>query len=220
MLIDSLTVDKMVVAFNKYFSASKFKENQEYVIYLLDAFINCSMYDFGITHMLKSDLLFTFNNILLNENNIFGSMLSEGIFLQIKELILDVIKNITLIKDGKLEAIKENLIYTISVFLSSEIEKERLFSTSFYMSVANTLEAKLQICNYTIENKYIILEVIMNILIQKLCKLLVDANNDIKENSKLALQIIAELPDGFLKITDILHEKLDILNEVHIKIKN
>ena len=220
MLIDSLTVDKMVVAFNKYFSASKFKENQEYVIYLLDAFINCSMYDFGITHMLKSDLLFTFNNILLNENNIFGSMLSEGIFLQIKELILDVIKNITLIKDGKLEAIKENLIYTISVFLSSEIEKERLFSTSFYMSVANTLEAKLQICNYTIENKYIILEVIMNILIQKLCKLLVDANNDIKENSKLALQIIAELPDGFLKITDILHEKLDILNEVYIKFKN
>jgi hypothetical protein len=163
MLIDSLTVDKMVVAFNKYFSPSKFKENQDYVIYLLDAFINCSMYDFGITHMLKSDLLFTFNYILLNENNIFGSMLSEGIFLQIKELILDVIKNITLIKDGKLEAIKENLIYTISVFLSSEIEKERLFGTSFYMSVSNTLEAKLQICNYTIENKYIILEVIINL---------------------------------------------------------
>lgn len=30
----------------------------------------------------------------------------------------------------------------------------------------------------------------------------------------MALQIIAELPDGFLKITDILHEKLDTLNEV------
>ena len=103
---------------------------------------------------------------MLNENNIFGSKLSEGIFLQIKELILDVIKNITLIKDGKLEAIKENLIYTISVFLSSELEKERLFSTSFYMSVSNTLEAKLQICSYTIENKFIILEVLINILIR------------------------------------------------------
>ena len=159
MMIDSLTVDKMVQSFNKYFTPNKLKENQEYVIYLLDAFINSSMYDFGITHMLKSDLLFTFNFILLNENNAFGNKVSEGIFLQIRELILDVTKNITLIKDGKIEAIKESLIFTISVFLSSEIEKERLFSTSFYMSVSNSLDAKLQICGFIVDGKYIILEV-------------------------------------------------------------
>ena len=163
-MIDSLTVDKMVEAFNKYFSPTKFQENQEYVVYLLEAFINCSMYDFGISHMLKSDLLFTMNYILLNENNVFGKKVTEGLFLQIRELILDVIKNTTLIKDGKAEALKENLIYTISVFLSSDIEKEKLFSTSFYMSVSNSFEAKTQICNYIIEGKYIILEVSIFIL--------------------------------------------------------
>lgn len=162
MLIESLTVDKMVQAFNKYFAPTKFKENQEYVIFMLEAFINCSMYDFGITHMLKSDLLFTLNYILLNEYNVFGSKVSEGFFLQIRELILDVIKNLTLIKDGKTEAIKEHLIFTISVFLSSDIEKERLFSTSFYMSVSNSLDAKLQICGHTADGKFIILEVFHN----------------------------------------------------------
>jgi hypothetical protein len=160
MLIDSLTVDKMVQAFNKFFAPTKFLENQEYVVYLLDAFINCSMYDFGITHMLKSDLLFTFNYILNNENNVFGNKVSEGLFIQIRELILDVIKNVTLIKEGKIEAIKENLIFAISSFLSSELEKERLFSTTFYMSVSNSLDAKLQICNYQQEGRFSILDVI------------------------------------------------------------
>ena len=36
----------------------------------------------------------------------------------------------------------------------------------------------------------------------------------IKENSILCLRNLAEFPEGFLKIIDILHEKLEIMNEV------
>jgi hypothetical protein len=41
-----------------------------------------------------------------------------------------------------------------------------------------------------------------------------DKNPDIKNNSILCLRILSELPDGFLKIVDIINEHLTLLDEV------
>jgi hypothetical protein len=44
--------------------------------------------------------------------------------------------------------------------------------------------------------------------------LLEDPNEDIKNNSTLALRILSDLPDAFLKIVDIIHDKLVLLDTV------
>lgn len=49
-----------------------------------------------------------------------------------------------------------------------------------------------------------------------MCKLLEDENSDIKENIILALRILSDLPSGFLKIVEIIYDKLNLLDEVKI----
>jgi hypothetical protein len=211
MLYESNTILRIVEAINLYATQSKIEENKNYVIYLLDSMINLSMYDFGIGHMINKGLLKTFNHILENVEKDYSNTLSKGTYEQIRELVLNTLKNITLIKDGKHESIKENLLYTLANFLNSELENERLFSSGFMMSISNVLEGKKRICSYTGTNpvkfKFEILE--------KLCLLLKDKNPDIKHNSILALRILSDLPEGFLKIVDILHEEITLLDEVY-----
>ena len=81
---------------------------------------------------------------------------------------MNTLKNITLTKEGKKEAIDEGLIYTVSEFLCSSIDNERLFSSSFMMSIAISLEAKKQVCNYCLNGKFEILEV-EHINIETMC---------------------------------------------------
>jgi hypothetical protein len=209
MLYTSNSIYKIVDAFNFYSSYTKIKENYTYLLYILEAFINLSLYDFGIIHMLDKGLLLSFNEILIDKDKIFSSQLTKGIYGQIRELILSTLKNIVLIKEGKSEAIKQHLIITISNYLTSSIELERLYSVSFMMGITNLLEAKNQICNFVHNNKFEILE--------KICSLLEDGNPDIKTNSILSLRILSQLPIGFLKIVDILYDKLTILDEVFEK---
>lgn len=45
--------------------------------------------------------------------------------------------------------------------------------------------------------------------------MLEDPNEDIKNNSTLALRILSDLPDAFLKIVDIIHDKLTLLDKVN-----
>ena len=122
------------------------------------------MYDFAIQHTLHHGFLKSFNLIFRNRNQNYSKNLSPGIYEQILEMSLCVLKNITLIKEGKKEALEEGLIYTISWFLDSKIEKERLYSSSFMMSVGNILEAKKQISQYCFNNRYEILEVNFNFI--------------------------------------------------------
>jgi hypothetical protein len=159
MLYNSLTITKMVDAFNLYATPTRINENHKFILFLLEALVNCTMYDYSIQHTLNHGFLKSFNLILRNRNQNYSSILSPGIYEQILELILSVLKNITLTKEGKKEALDEGLIYTISWFLDSVKEKERLFSSSFMMSVANILEAKKQISQYTFSLRYEILEV-------------------------------------------------------------
>ena len=248
MMNESNTISQMVLAFNKYSVADLIEENAIYLLYLLEAIINCSRYDYNIRQTLGRGLLNSFNRILEDYNLDFSSKLSRGLYRQMRELILSACKNITLTFDGKREAYKENLIITCSKFLNSDLEKERLYTSSMFMSVTNILGAKNQICDFTDAEKYkekmekrkeifnsefpeeaekkIIAEQkeikdfaysdnsIHYEILEKICALLEDKNYDIRENSKLCLQNLSNLPEGFIKIIDILHNKLELLNEV------
>lgn len=210
MMNKSNTIYKIVDAFNFYSTPTKIEENIYYLLYLLEAMINLSMYDYNINHMLKKGLLKSFNDILYDENESYSSMLSKGLYQQLRELILSTCKNVTLIVDGKTEAFKENLILTGAKFLNSELENERLYTSSMFMSISNILDSKKQICKFEVT----VGNVVHYEILEKICALLEDKNYDIKQNSILCLRNLAEFPEGFLKIIDILHEKLEIMNEV------
>lgn len=202
----SKTIYKLVDAINFFSDWNKINENYVYLMYLLESFVNLSLYDFGTLHMLDKGLLRSFNEILTNKEKIFSEQLTKGIYEQMREIILSILKNITLIKEGKIEAFRENLIPTISFFLTSHLEFERLFSSSFIMGISNLLDAKIQICNYINNSKFEILD--------KICDLLKDPNKNIKNNTIISLRIISQLPAGFLKIVEILYDSLNLLDEI------
>ena len=154
MMNESNTISQIVLAFNKYSMVQLIEENVIYLLYLLEAIINCSRYDYNIRQTLGRGLLNSFNRILEDFNNDYSSKLSRGLYRQMRELILSACKNITLTFDGKREAYQENLIITCSKFLNSDLEKERLYTSSMFMSVTNILGAKNQICDFTDAEKY------------------------------------------------------------------
>ena len=154
MMNESNTISQMVQAFNRYSATELIEQNSIYILYLLEGIINCSRYDYNIRQTLGRGLLHSFNRILEDYNEDFSSKLSKGLYRQMRELILSACKNITLTFDGKKEAYRENLIITGSKFLNSPLEKERLYTSSMFMSVTNILGAKNQICDFTNAEKY------------------------------------------------------------------
>lgn len=162
MIVSSQTLVKMVEAVKYFGHASQIKENHNLTLYYLESFINISMYDFGITYMLGKDLVNVFNSILSEEE--YSHYLTKGVYEQLQELTLCIVKNLTLVKEGKVEAISENMICTMVKYLDSDKEKERLFSSAFMTSIANCLEAKKQISNYKQGSHYTILEVTIDSL--------------------------------------------------------
>ena len=214
---NSQTIFKIIDAFNKYSSLEYFYLNHQYLIYLLASMVNISMYEKGIKNSLDKGLLKTFNIILDNENNKYSSLITKGAFIQIKEFILNILKNICLLKEGKVEALNERMIATVSKFLYSELDSERLFSSAFMMCISNNIEAKKVISTFQTNGKFEILENLCELL--KINKFLNtnskdDIPYDTKENTIIALKNISELPEAFIKIVDILHDDLNLLNEV------
>lgn len=168
MLVESEgTLNKMIEIIKHFSSLNLIEDNYEYIIYVLDSFVQVSMYDFGSLKMLNKNLLKVFYEILKNEND-YSLKLKKGIYDQIRDLILNCLKNITLTKQGKIEAINENLILIVFKYLDSKIENERIFASSFFLSISNNLEGKNQITKYEVNGKYVILEVTkLNLIFRK-----------------------------------------------------
>ena len=175
MMNKSKTIYKIVDAFNFYATPSTINENIYYLLYLLEAMINLSRYDYNIDHMLKKGLLKSFNSVLEDKDQEYSNQLSKGHYQQLRELVLSTCKNITLIVNGKEEAFKENLIITGAKYLNSELEKERLYTSSMFMSITNILGSKKQISSY--ENT--VNGVVHYVILEKICVLLEDKNEDI-----------------------------------------
>ena len=49
---------------------------------------------------------------------------------------------------------------------------------------------------------------------QRLVEKMLEKNEDLRRNAKLALNAVADWPEGFLKITEQMAGKLDLLDEV------
>ena len=90
MMNESNTINQMIQAFNKYSLPELIEENAIYLLYLLEAIINCSRYDYNIRQNLGRGLLNSFNKILEDFNEDFSSRLSKGLYRQMRELILSV----------------------------------------------------------------------------------------------------------------------------------
>jgi len=100
MMNESNTISQLVLAFNKYSIVNVIEENVIYLLYLLEAIINCSRYDYNIRQTLGRGLLNSFNRILEDYNSDYSSKLSRGLYRQMRELILSACKNITLTRSN------------------------------------------------------------------------------------------------------------------------
>lgn len=159
MINDSKTIYSIIEGFITYSDLKAFSDNNNYLIYLLGALINISMYETGIKNSLGRGLLSSFNKILRNEEEKYSNVITHGAYTQIKEFILSVLKNMTIIKEGKKEAIEEGLILSINEFLNSELDYERLYSSSLMMSISNDIKAKKEISQLCRNGKFEILDV-------------------------------------------------------------
>lgn len=160
MINESNTIFKIIDAINTYSVLDVFSINHHYLIYLLGSMINLTMYEPGINNSLGKGLLATFYTILDDKDGTFSKQVNKGAYQQIKEYILSIIKNMMLLKEGKTEALKVKIVRIITRFLTSEIDRDRLFSSAFMMAISNDIIAKQEISNYVSESgKYEIIEV-------------------------------------------------------------
>lgn len=152
-------IDYIIEAFNKYSEKDMFQKNYQYLIYLLAAFIYITMEETGIKNTLKKKLIFSINRILLNETYSYNTLISKDAYNQIKEYSLSVLKNISIIKEGKIELLQEGVIFTVKNYLNSEYDHDRLYASFFMTGISNNIDAKKQVSEYMSDGKYIILEV-------------------------------------------------------------
>lgn len=110
--------------------------------------------------------------------------------------------------DGKQECIDDKVILNAWKYLDSQIYEESLNASLVLMSCTIHLNGKQQAVWYEEpKSEPKILQKIIERLLEK-------QNPDLRKNLKVAFINIAELPEGFLKITHELSDKTELLDEV------
>lgn len=198
-IVETGTVPTMVKAFIKYANAPK-RENKDYLIELLEGFVNVSQYDNGIEPMLGTGLTKCLIGFLT-----LGNSLDEAD--RINELTLNVISNMSANHNGKSEACEGMAIEAVGRFLKKKAtEEQRKLAASVIMSVSIALDGKYQAVRCAKDDTPVILK--------RLYSLLLTQVKDIRDNAKQCFLNIAELPEGFDKSVIILSKNIHILDEV------
>jgi hypothetical protein len=109
---------------------------------------------------------------------------------------------------GKQECIDNKVILSAWKYLDSDIYQERLNASLTLMSCTIHLDGKKQAAQHIDANKE---PVILQKIIQRLSDM---QEEDIRKNLKVTLINIAELPEGSLKMTHELSDKMDLLDEI------
>lgn len=187
-------------------AASLHGEDGQYLIHLLEAFSNLTFSDLGIEPLLGKSAVATFNNII--SKPYVDAALSPVHKEKVKELCLRVLGNISINIDGKQECIDTHVILSAWRYLDSKQFQKILNASLVLMSCTIHLEGKRQAVKFEeISGQPSIL--------QKIIERLHDSKDpDLRKNLKVTLINIAELPEGFLKITHELSDKMDLLDEV------
>lgn len=184
------------------------KDDAQYLIYLLEAFVNLTFSDLGIEPLLGKKAISTFTKILDHE---YAYIILEEQHGKVAELCLRVLGNMSINHEGKDECIENKVIERSYSFLIESDERcyeDALNTSLILMSCSIHLDGKKQIVNKVDKqgNPLIIQAII--------ARLQSPDFPDIRTNLKVALTNIAELPEGFSKITNELVDKIEILDEV------
>lgn len=184
-------------------------EEAQYLILLLEAFINLTFSDYGIETLLGKEAIKNFTKIL--DNAEIKQALDDK-WQKIAELSLRVLGNMSINHEGKQECIDEKVIERSHAFLIDEPDRsyeDALNTSLILMSCSIHLEGKNQIVHADHHGSpYIIKTMIQRLECDD------EEFGDLRKNLKVALINVAELPLGFEKITECLITKIQILDEV------
>lgn len=206
IIVDTESAISIISSFMNYADPKKIREQSgKYLIYLLECMANTTKYDKGIEPLLGKGAVTCLNNILKDE----AAIQKLGIYKEkIQQLSLKVVGNICLHIKGKQEAIDEEVILHAWKFLNSEDMKTCFNASHVLMCCTIHLDGKKQATNCKDANG-------QPIIIQKIVDRLYVKDEWVKENLKVTLCNIAELSDGFLKITHEISDKFDLIDEVY-----
>lgn len=179
-----------------------------YLIHLLEAFVNLTFSDMGIQPLLGKNAIAQFSLLLGSTNAVFH--LGEH-HNKIAELCLRVLGNMSINHEGKQECIDNKVIEASYVFLEESDQRsyeDALNTSLILMSCSIHLEGKNQIVH---KEDMSGIAVIIRTIIYRLEDM---RYPDLRNNLKVVLTNVAELPLGFSKITLQLCDKIEILDEV------
>lgn len=121
------------------------KEDAQYLIYLLEAFINLTFSDLGIEPLLGKNAIATFTKILDHE---YALEALEEMHAKVAELCLRVLGNMSINHEGKNECILNKVIERSYCFLIESEERsydDALNTSLILMSCSIHLDGKKQI---------------------------------------------------------------------------
>ena len=203
LIVKSKIENGMVDAANKYLRHKEFKtEYSKYFLYLFEAFVNLTEYDQGIYPILPTGLIKRLVKILKKKyKNNFGHITK-----QIKELVLKILGNVSVNHNGKEEGVKCKVIKGVWKYLNSSILNEKVYASLAIMNLTIHLKGKKQAVKFEKMDLPAILIALINKLLEK--------HEPLRNNCKIALLNISELPKGFLKIVEHIADKIDIMDEL------
>ena len=184
-------------------------EDAQYLIYLLEAFVNLTFSDTGIEPLLGKEAIAQYTKLLDQEYAV--NTLGEK-HAKIAELCLRVLGNMSINHDGKQECIENSVIARAYEFLKESPARsyeDALNTSLILMSCSIHLEGKNQIVDKVDEHEN---PLIIQAIISRLAS---HEYPDVRKNLKVALTNIAELPRGFEVITQqLVEDGIKILDEV------
>ena len=199
-IVQTKSIPTMVEAFIKFAKSPK-GENKNYLMELLEGFVNLTQYDNGIEPMLGSGLM----NCLISFLTLSETLQDS---LKLQELTLNVISNIAANHTGKVEACSGKAIEAAGRFLKKKATNEqKKMASAVIMAVSIALEGKFQAVRIEKSSKQIILK--------RLYQLLLTDMQDIRDYAKQCFLNFSDLPEGFDKSVIILSQNITILDEIY-----
>eukprot|EP00357_Protocruzia_adherens_P006027 CAMPEP_0114974080 /NCGR_PEP_ID=MMETSP0216-20121206/1323_1 /TAXON_ID=223996 /ORGANISM="Protocruzia adherens, Strain Boccale" /LENGTH=500 /DNA_ID=CAMNT_0002334667 /DNA_START=20 /DNA_END=1522 /DNA_ORIENTATION=+ len=205
LLVASNTIKAVVLALQKFSHPGALCADQSlFILYLVETLACCTTFDSGIEPILGMNTITCLKMLL--QKDLSSKM--RGYEEKVQTRCLKSIANITFNHLGKDEGVDEEVILTARGYLDSEYSDQRRYSCTLIMSVAIHLQGKEQATWDTDKEGN-------PLVIQGLIRRLDETNEDIRTNAKQALVNLAELPESFLKITEQMADRVDLLDEIY-----
>lgn len=213
---DTESAAQMILSFIEHSNQENIApEKGQYLISLLEAFVNITFYDYGIEPLLGKNAIAQFSTLFAAQYAVANLKPEDR--TMINQLSLRVLGNMSVNHMGKQECIDNFVIKSSSYFLDESytyLYEDALNASLVIMSCSIHLEGKKQIVLEEDQNgEPRIIKLMINRLMEYEGQ---ESQPDLRKNLKVALTNVAELPDGFLKICHELADadKVQILDEI------